>query len=226
MTDTDETKKGAAADVERHFHRKSRQFDSFYEEKKGFISRLIDNTFRRSMRLRFEKVIEGAAPYEGKTVLDVGCGAGRYALALARSGIKHAHGIDFAESMIFDAIARARDLEVIDICKFEKADFIEMEITETYDHSYAMGVLDYIEDPEAFVKKMAEHTTVSVMVSFPSSGGLVQWFRKHYFYKIKKCPVYFYTEEDVRRIAQATGKPFTIDTLAKDYFLTIKMVSS
>lgn len=222
MNKNNETGNDSSSRVERHFHRKHRQFDSFYEDRKGPVSRLIDAVFRRSMRLRFEKVIEGAAPYENKTVLDVGCGAGRYSIALALNGIKHAFGIDFALNMIEEAAQRARQLKVDHICRFEKADFMQIDVETKYHHTFAMGVLDYIENPGAFVQKMVQVTSETVMVSFPSSGGIVQWFRRHYFYKIKKCPVYFYSQEDVRRIAQqAGGQSFTIDKLAKDYFLTI-----
>jgi ubiquinone/menaquinone biosynthesis C-methylase UbiE len=176
------------------------------------------------MRMRFDKVIESTAPYQNKTVLDVGCGAGRYSIALALSGVKHVLGIDFARNMIEDAAQRARQLKVDHICRFQKADFMQMDVEGTFDHTFAMGVLDYIENPGAFVQKMVQVTSRTVMVSFPSSGGIVQWFRRHYFFKIKKCPVYFYSGEDVRRIAeQAGGQSFTIDKLAKDYFLTINI---
>jgi hypothetical protein len=62
------------------------------------------------------------------------------------------------------------------------------------------------------------------MVSLPVSGGIIQWFRKLKFEKIKKCPVFFYSEEDVKQIAQQAGaKQFTIEKMAKDYFLTMSL---
>ncbi|MCP5052488.1 MAG: class I SAM-dependent methyltransferase, partial [bacterium] len=181
-------------DVEVHFSKSYKTFDSFYDEKKGIFSRLIDGIFRRSMRMRFERVIEGIAPAENKTVLDVGCGAGRYSIALALGGITKSLAVDFAENMIVEARLRARRLNVQHICQFEQADFMHKPIDNTFDHSFAMGVLDYIPEPVPFIKKMIRLTTKSVMISFPSAGGMVQWGRKHYFYKIKKCPVFFYSE--------------------------------
>lgn len=208
--------------VEAHFHKTYREFDSFYEEKKNIFSRIIDEIFRRSMRLRFEKVIAGAAPYENASVLDVGCGTGRYSIVLALKGIQKAVGIDFARNMIDEAGSQARRLKVENICRFMKADFMEFDKGETFDHVFAVGVLDYIEHPVPFVRKMVQTAKKKVMISFPMAGGLIQRLRRFKFEKIQKCPLYLYTEKDVQRIAQQAGaRQFTIEKLAKDYFLTI-----
>ena len=213
---------GKAARVEKHFDRQYRQFDSFYEEKKGIFSKIIDRIFRRSMRLRFEKIIEEVAPYEDTTVFDVGCGTGRYSLALALKGIKKALGIDFAQNMIDEANHLARQLKVEHICRFVEADFMQMNVDETFDHVFAMGVFDYIADPVPFMKKMLRCAQGKVMISLPVSGGILQRLRKFKFEKIKKCPVFFYSKEDVKQIAQQAGAgSFTIGKMAKDYFLTI-----
>jgi ubiquinone/menaquinone biosynthesis C-methylase UbiE len=208
--------------VEAHFHRTYREFDSFYHEKKNTLSRIIDRIFRRSMRLRFEKVIEEVAPYEGTTIFDVGCGPGRYSMALALKGIKKALGIDFAQNMIEEANRLARQLKVDHICRFVRADFMQMNLEETFDHAFSMGVFDYVADPVPLVKKMFQCARRKVMISFPASGGIIQRLRRFKFEKIKKCPVFFYSADDVKQIArQAGAKQFTIEKMAKDYFLTI-----
>jgi len=210
--------------VEHHFDREYRQFDSFYREKKGIFSRIIDRIFRRSMQIRFEKIIKEVAPYKNTTVFDVGCGTGRYSLALALKGIKKALGIDFAQNMIDEANRLATQFKVDHICQFVKADFLQMNIDETFDHVFAMGVFDYIADPVPFVKKMVQSAKTKVMVSFPVSGGIIQALRKFKFEKLKKCPVFFYSQEDVRQIArQAGAERFTIERMSKDYFLTVSL---
>lgn len=212
----------ASRQVESHFHHSYREFDSFYHEKKNILSRIIDRIFRHSMRLRFEKVIEEVAPYEGTTILDVGCGTGRYSLALALKGINKALGIDFAQNMIDEANHLARKFKVDHICQFIKADFMQLKVDETFDHVFAMGVFDYIAHPVPFIKKMVQCARKKVMISLPVSGGIVQRLRKFKFEKIKKCPISFYSEEDVREIArQAGAKQFTIEKMAKDNFLII-----
>lgn len=216
--------------VETHFHKTYKEFDSFYEAEKGPLARIIDRVFRRSMQLRFEKVIAGVSPYPGKTVLDVGCGAGRYCFVLASKGVERTFGIDFADNMIAEAQRRAIQFKMESICRFIKGNFIELPAHETeraFHHVFAVGVLDYIEDPVSFVRKMIDASTQTVMVSFPSKGGIVQMFRKMIFLKIKKCPIFFYSEADVNRIAQEAGAHhFHIDRLSKDYFLTVSVNSN
>ena len=223
MNQTDKTAgSGKAVQVEKHFDRQFRQFDSFYEEKKGIFSNIIDRIFRRSMRLRFEKVIKEVAPYEDTNVFDVGCGTGRYSIVLALKGIKKALGIDFAQNMIDEADHLTRQLKVEHVCQFVKADFMQMKVDGTFDHVFAMGVFDYIADPVPFVKKMLRCAQRKVMISLPVSGGIIQRLRKFKFEKIKKCPIFFYSEEDIKKIAgQAGANQFTIKKMAKDYFLTI-----
>jgi ubiquinone/menaquinone biosynthesis C-methylase UbiE len=212
--------------VEQHFDREYRQFDSFYEEKKGFLPKVIDKIFRRSMQLRYKKVIEEVAPYRDATIFDVGCGTGRYSIALALKGIKKALGIDFAQNMIDEANHLAVQYEVDHIGRFVKANFMQMNIEETFDHVFAMGVFDYIENPVPFLKKMIQCANKKVMISLPLSGGIIQKLRKFKFEKIKKCPIFFYSQEDVRRIAQEAGvKAFTIEKISKDYFLSISVAT-
>jgi hypothetical protein len=97
-----------------------------------------------------------------------------------------------------------------------------MNLEETFDHAFSMGVFDYVADPVPLVKKMFQCARRKVMISFPTAGGIIQGFRRFKFEKIKKCPVFFYSAEDVKQIAQQAGaKQFTIEKMAKDYFLTI-----
>jgi SAM-dependent methyltransferase len=75
-------------------------FDALYGAPQNILSSVINPLFRKSMKLRFEKTIEYSAPVDGKSILDIGCGPGHYAIALSKSGAKNVVGIDFAPEMI------------------------------------------------------------------------------------------------------------------------------
>ncbi len=219
---TEDSDSAICREVERHFHETYKTFDAFYDDKKSFFSKCVDPIFRRSMAMRFEKVIEACAPYEGATILDVGCGTGRYCFELALRGVAKTLGIDFAENMIREAIHLSAQQGLDKRCLFIKGSFLDITLDESFDHVIAMGVLDYVEVPVPFVRKMVETAKKTVMISFPSRGGIIQWFRKQLFWRIKKCPVFFYSEQEVRNIVHLAGmKEFTIERMAKDYFLTI-----
>ncbi len=98
-------------------------FDAIYGNQNGLVDSVINKLFRKSMRLRYEKSIEGCEPVQGKSVLDIGCGPGHYSITLAQRGASRVLGIDFAEGMLKLATEHAQKVGVGDRCKFEVADF-------------------------------------------------------------------------------------------------------
>ncbi len=64
----------------------------------------------------------------GRRVLDVGCGSGRYGLALAERGASRVVGVDFSPVMIELARSEAEKRGVQDRCQFIPADFAEADL--------------------------------------------------------------------------------------------------
>jgi ubiquinone/menaquinone biosynthesis C-methylase UbiE len=110
--------------TESFFNKYARNFNAIYGKGNGFIQRFINRWFRQSMFIRFQKTMEACKPLEGKTILDLGCGPGMYAISLAKGSPSLVYGIDFAPSMIDIARKEAIKAGVEHICKFEVADFL------------------------------------------------------------------------------------------------------
>src|SRR5690348_4660953 len=89
-------------------------------------------------------------PLEGKSALDVGCGAGLLAEPLARLGAK-VTGLDAAPELI--AVARehaaAQGLEI----DYRAGELIELE--GQFDLITCMEVIEHVADPAAFVQALA-----------------------------------------------------------------------
>ena len=107
------------------FHQYANDFDAIYGNQNGMIDSVINRFFRKSMRLRYEKSIEGCEPVQGKSVLDIGCGPGHYSITLAQRVAARVVGIDFAEGMLKLATEHARQVGVADRCNFQVADFYQ-----------------------------------------------------------------------------------------------------
>ncbi|WP_260482627.1 bifunctional 2-polyprenyl-6-hydroxyphenol methylase/3-demethylubiquinol 3-O-methyltransferase UbiG [Sphingomicrobium flavum] len=90
-------------------------------------------------------------PLEGKSALDVGCGAGLLAEPLARLGAK-VTGVDAAAEVIEVARAHAAG-QGLDIAYH--AGGVE-ELEGSYDLITAMEVVEHVADPAAFVAALAE----------------------------------------------------------------------
>jgi SAM-dependent methyltransferase len=83
----------------------------------------------------------------GSSVLDVGCGIGRWTHQLAARGA-WVTGVDLSPTMIAEARGRAARNGVAERCRFFVADLAELDLGERYDLVLCVTVLQHILDPE------------------------------------------------------------------------------
>jgi 2-polyprenyl-6-hydroxyphenyl methylase / 3-demethylubiquinone-9 3-methyltransferase len=98
--------------------------------------------------------IEGKAALAGKAVLDVGCGGGILAEAMARSGAR-VKGIDLAEKPL--KVAELHRLESGVAVEYEAASAEELAAREParYDVVTCLEVLEHVPDPSSTVRACA-----------------------------------------------------------------------
>lgn len=191
------------ANVGRYFRDHAQQFDRIYEGK-GALLRWLDRRFRSSIFLRYALTFEHAGDVTGKTVLDIGCGSGRYAVDFASRGAARVLGVDLSDEMIALARAEAERHGVLDRCEFRVGDIFETRLAETFDIVLAMGVFDYVREPETLLVPMREYSNSLVMASFPK-WDLIRAPIRRWRYRLKNCPVYYYTRLRTERVLQHAG---------------------
>ncbi|ODS34592.1 MAG: Ubiquinone biosynthesis O-methyltransferase [Candidatus Scalindua rubra] len=212
--------------VKTYFNRTAAEFDSLYSDKRNKIFQIIDRLLRSDIYKRFALTFLECQPVEGSSILDVGCGSGRYAVEFARRGADEVVGIEFAKSMIELAVFLAGDMGVKEKCEFIQGDFLQMQLDRLFDYSLALGVFDYTENAETFLQKMKSLTKQKIIASFPRNTFL-RSSQRRIRYRIMGCPVYFYGKEDVKRILMAAGlTKFRITELQGDYFVIVPMDDS
>src|SRR5437762_9557895 len=129
----------SANQTSQFFNSYAHDFDAIYGNRNTFVNRWINRYLRASMRLRYEKTIEGCSPIAGKTVLDIGCGPGHYSVTLAKNGAAEVFGVDFADEMISLASQNAQSAGVENRCHFSRKDFLLDPIDKKFDYTIAMG---------------------------------------------------------------------------------------
>ena len=205
--------------VREHFHADARRFDAIYDERKGPLTRLIDNWWRGVVRKRLEVNLEKLAPLAGKTILDVGCGSGRFCIAYAQGGAARVVGVDFAAAMIDIARQIAQEAGVADRCEFIAGAFPEAVGDEQFDASTANGFFDYIEQPAPLIARMRELTRATMIMSFPKA---VEWrvpVRRLRFW-VKGTPLFLYRAAQVKQILAAAGvNNYEWINLDRDYLI-------
>ena len=95
----------------------------------------------------------------GTSVLDVGCGVGRWCRELARRGAR-VTGVDFSPTMIAEARRRAAARGVLARCRFLVQDLAHLDAGEKFDLILGVTVLQHILEPQALraaVRRLADH---------------------------------------------------------------------
>ncbi|RJP77195.1 MAG: class I SAM-dependent methyltransferase [Candidatus Zixiibacteriota bacterium] len=188
--------KNDAAKVQEHFHRTAAGFDSIYTGKKSPLGRVLDRVLRWDIQERMRLALEACRPVEGKSVLDLGCGTGRFCFPLARAGAGRVVGVDFAQGMIDRANDLAREERLDDRCTFLYADIMEYRSEEPYDCVLAIGLFDYIQDPRHMLAHLRTLTRGKAIMTFPRSDTWRAPVRKLRLGMLG-CPVYFYNRKRI-----------------------------
>jgi 2-polyprenyl-3-methyl-5-hydroxy-6-metoxy-1,4-benzoquinol methylase len=189
--------------TQRYFDRTAAGFDSIYHERQP-LARAFNRTFRKAIYERFAITFAESEPIAGKSVLDVGCGSGRYAVEFARRGAARVVGLDYAAGMLRLARDYAKASGVADTCEFLEADFTTFSLGERFDIVIAIGVFDYQDKPVEFLRRMLDQCQGRVIATFPGHS-LVRMRIRRLRYWFKDCPVLFYSERDVQDTAARAG---------------------
>ena len=209
--------------VRDYFNREAQRFDAIYESQKPSSQQVVDRLFRKVVLERF-RLICNLAPYQGAwTVLDVGCGSGRYSLALAREGASRVLGVDVSPSMIALARDEAAAAGAAHVCEFQTAAFLDFSSTERFDVVVATGYFDYLEDPLPHLARMRDRCRGRIFFSIPKRWEWRVPIRKARF-AFERGYVRFYSKGDIeallRNAAIAADRASIID-LGRDYIVVV-----
>ena len=84
------------------------EWEEFFD---GHAPVYMDNSFTKNTVEEVDFVLEELSPPPGSRILDVGCGAGRHAVELARRGYR-VTGVDISAGMLAEAEKAAREADV------------------------------------------------------------------------------------------------------------------
>ncbi len=113
--------------------------------------------------------------FEGKTVMDIGCGVGGLHLTLLQQGMTSAVGVDLSDGMIEGARELAAELRLGGRTKYHVADFATAaDSFERSDVVILDKVLCCYEDPGGLIEKSVGKTVHLYAVSYPRNSILAK----------------------------------------------------
>ena len=186
--------------VRNRFTTKARQFDDLYEDERPLVRLLRPGLFRRR-----QLAVETVCGYDSPSVLDVGCGSGRIGEFVLESGARRYVGIDFSEPMI--ALARKRLERFGDSATLVTDDFLEAPIEGVFDVVLALGLFDYLPNPQEFAGRIAElcRPGGAMVGSFPAWSPIKGPIRKARYEWIGDCPIFNYDRPGLERRSDGPG---------------------
>lgn len=105
------------------------------------------------------EIIEYCRVERGHSVLDFGCGAGRHAIALARSGLR-VTGVDYVRSLVTKAESSARQSGLPDV-RFVEADCRNVRLGESFDAAVCLydvvGTYAALDSNSALLANLVRH---------------------------------------------------------------------
>jgi len=186
--------------VRSRFRAKAQAFDDLYEDERPLVKLLRSGLFRRR-----ELAVEAVRSYDAPRVLDVGCGSGRIGEFVLEAGASRYVGIDFAEPMI--ELARTRLSRFGERAQLILGDFVEEPLEGEFEVVLALGLFDYVPEPEPFARRMFELCAQGgcLVGSFPKWSLLKGPVRKLRYEVIGDCPIFNYPRRELERLLRASG---------------------
>jgi 2-polyprenyl-3-methyl-5-hydroxy-6-metoxy-1,4-benzoquinol methylase len=211
--------------VQSNFESYASSFDEIYgsPEKKSILAHLLDKWLRKNMFLRFRETLQNINYPEIHSILDVGCGSGRYCAEYLKMG-KTVTGVDMASEMLNLAKVLCKKEVPEGHVNFIKGNYLDVDLCEKHDAAVLMGLFDYIENPQPLLRKLKKDVNNTILASFPKEDDLFNSIRKVRYQFYKNCPLYFYSKSGLEKLFKSCGfDRFSISDSDREYYVKIKL---
>lgn len=213
-------KREQAEAVDLRFRSESERWDRIYSNSGSLPARLWDRWTRQNVRLRFRRTFELAGELTGKTVLDLGCGSGRYLVEAARRGASRVVGVDTSPEMLTIAECLTRPFASKTTIELRCEDARRMKWGEPFDLVCANGVFDYLDNAELLLEAVAHGTRGLFVASFPDESALRAQPRRLYW-RLRGLRIHLFNRSRIEALVERSGmRVLAIERLGPVFLLS------
>lgn len=169
---------------------------------------------------RFEKNAIPLDVFKGKTVLDSGCGAGRYSCALAKLGAAKVIGLDFGDDGLEQGRRLAEGSNISNV-EFVKGDLRSMPFEDaSFDFVFSNGVAHHTGDIRAVASEIARVLKPDGQTWFFIYGaGGVFWHARRVMNEFMKNAI---PQDYALRVLDIIGMPMNRFIFADNWYVPIE----
>lgn len=200
------------ASTEEHWEQTAQELSTFYKKERSVLRRAVEKIFNKGQAERIELTLRNCKNVRGKKILDIGFGLGQASGELIKREAE-VIGISSAPNKSTFAMSK-HEIEGIYVVICDP--FFNHVFDEDFDISIALGLFDYVQNPLPYLKKMKLLTREKCIMSFSSKFAFqvpirILWPRS------RKCPVYFYTKKEIKRLLSPIFFRFKIKNISAGY---------
>jgi uncharacterized protein (TIRG00374 family) len=177
---------------------KNKALEHYEQKARGGYNQIVERGMLKGLRDRERNMVLDFADLKnaGKTMIDVGCGGGFYALEAKRQGM-HVCAVDAVPAMLENLLHQVDQVQLSDI--------ESMDTQKKYDLVVCAGVLDFVRNPsksfENLCSLVAPDGKLVILVPKTGLGGLAYRFEK----KCSGINVNLYTRRWLAQQAENNG---------------------
>jgi SAM-dependent methyltransferase len=111
-------------------------------------------------------------------------------------------GIDLSPHMLALAGKRLDRFAAVELLE---GDFLDIDITRTFDVVLALGLFDYLAEPARAAEWMRVRCSATLLASFTRWDWVKGPIRHFHYELLHRCPIHDYTEQGVEALLMAAG---------------------
>jgi SAM-dependent methyltransferase len=155
---------------------------------------------RANVRSRFIRTFEVVPDLSAKTMLDLGCGTGRYLVEAVNRGAVVAVGVDLSLEMISLARKAIDGHPRASAVQLRWGDVNSIELEGEFDLVVANGVFDYLDEPAPTLAKASSLCKGVLIASFPRAFA-IRALPRLAFWRMRGVRIHLFSKRSVQAMA-------------------------
>lgn len=190
--------------VENRFRREARRWDEIYSDGGTWPTRMWDRLTRENVRWRFARTFAEMPDLRGKSVLDLGCGSGRYIVEALHRGASRVVGVDFAPEMLTIAAQLLEANPERDRVELRCENLQKLALHEQFDLVIANGLFDYLAPAAPMIAQAADWCRGVFVASFPDKTAL-RALPRRLFWRRRGVDIHAFDRDEIETVARPAG---------------------